>query len=81
MVRAGQRLVVLNPNEFEGYFLLGQAAMREKEYQTAATLFKRAADVAPDRAEPKLALGMAYELVGEYVAAYRVYAGTDEIES
>ena len=70
----GRQLVVLEPDQFEGYFLLGQAALEERAFDDAVTLFRRATSIEPDRNEPKLALGMACELAGRYAEAYRVFA-------
>ncbi|MAD19327.1 MAG: hypothetical protein CMJ52_03785 [Planctomycetaceae bacterium] len=74
VVKCGQRLVVLGPDRFEGYFLLGQAALEERSFDDAITLFGRASEIAPDRDEPRLALGMACELAGRYAEAYRAFA-------
>ena len=60
MARSGQRLVVLAPNRFEGYFLLGQAALKNRDYDSAVKLFARAVELAPERDEPQLALGMTH---------------------
>jgi cytochrome c-type biogenesis protein CcmH/NrfG len=69
---------VLAPNRFEGYFLLGQAALRTRDHDSAVKLFARAVELAPDRDEPQLALGMTHELRGEYAAAYRAFAAVAE---
>jgi cytochrome c-type biogenesis protein CcmH/NrfG len=65
---------MLEPDQFEGYFLLGQAALEERAFDDAVTLFRRAVELDPQRNEPKLALGMACELAGRYAEAYRVFA-------
>lgn len=74
VLRAGQRLAVLAPNRFEGYFLLGHAALRNHDLDSAVKLFARSCELAPERDEPQLALGMTHELRGEYGQAYRAYA-------
>ena len=74
VLRAGQRLAVLAPNRFEGYFLLGHAALRNRDLESAVKLFARSCELAPERDEPQLALGMTHELRGEYGQAYRAYA-------
>lgn len=74
VLRSGQRLVVLEPQRFEGYFLLGQVAQRNRDYESALKLFARSNELASDRTEPLLAMAMCHELRGELATAYRIYA-------
>ena len=76
--RSGQRLAALSPERFEGYFLLGHAAMRNRKHDAAVKLFAHACEIAPERIEPRMALGMIHELRGDRISAYRAYAKVAE---
>ena len=75
--KAGQRVATLERDRFEGYFLLGCSFMGEADGSDAVKFFTKAAQLAPQRKEAWMALGMAHELAGNASDAYRAYARVD----
>ena len=59
---------------FEGYFLLGCMAIKNKRIDTAINCFKRATELAPERSENWIVLGMMYEKSGKLPEAFGAYA-------
>lgn len=75
--KAGQRIATLERDRFEGYFLLGCSFMGESDGSEAVKFFSKAAQLAPQRKEAWMALGMAHELAGNSGDAFRAYARVD----
>jgi tetratricopeptide (TPR) repeat protein len=71
---AGQRVISLAPNRYEGYLISGMVWQKRGNAARALAMFDQAASRAPQRAEPMILRGITLQRQGDTGAAAKAYA-------
>lgn len=75
MIQAYEELLKVDPNDYETYLALAGIHNRRKEYDTTIERLRKAAEVAPDSAKPRIIgeIGITYDLMGKSDEAMKTY--------